>query len=186
MIFYTMTRVILASTMTSTMDKALFDIKTAEAKTSVVTKTTVVNVKVRYIRKTPIKYNNLKQWDADSNNVYIGRRGIVFVATKDGKKERFPKKDSVFANPFKTGSSEQVLKYKTSGKGRAYYSLKDSLSRYEKYIRDRLDNDKSLVTDLKALDGKNLGCWCVNAPSVLGSDEVCHGHVLLRLINEYK
>jgi hypothetical protein len=43
----------------------------------------VVNVKVKHIRP---EYANLKEWTSDLNNVYIGRRGIVFV-----NKERYPK-----------------------------------------------------------------------------------------------
>ena len=46
--------------------------------------TTCVNVKVKYIRPF---YNNLKEWMEDENNVYIGRKGVVFI---DGK--RFRKK----------------------------------------------------------------------------------------------
>lgn len=42
----------------------------------------VVNVKVAFIRP---EYQNLKEWMQDNKNVYIGRKGIVFV---DGK--RFP------------------------------------------------------------------------------------------------
>lgn len=42
----------------------------------------VVNVKVAFIRP---EYQNLKEWMQDDKNVYIGRKGIVFV---DGK--RFP------------------------------------------------------------------------------------------------
>lgn len=41
---------------------------------------------------------NLKEWMNDPNNVYIERRGIVFI---DGK--RFPEQDSPYANPFKVG-----------------------------------------------------------------------------------
>ena len=73
--------------------------------------TSVVCVKVASLRP---KYNNLKEWMADSNNVYIGRRGIVFI-----KGERFPKKDSIWANPYKIGKDgtrDQVLKiYESTG-----------------------------------------------------------------------
>lgn len=56
-------------------------------------KTQVVNCKVKFIRP---KYNDLKQWMQDPQNVYIGRAGVVFV---DG--QRFPKNASRFCNPFK-------------------------------------------------------------------------------------
>ena len=67
--------------------------------------TKVVNCKVKYIRA--LGFNNLKEWCDDENNIYIGRKGIVFVDTdkidENGKKikERFPKYNSLFANPFK-------------------------------------------------------------------------------------
>lgn len=38
--------------------------------------TYVSNVKVKYIRP---HYNNLKSWCENSNNIYIGRAGIVFI-----------------------------------------------------------------------------------------------------------
>jgi hypothetical protein len=40
----------------------------------------VVNCKVNHIRP---KYNDLKEWMNDTNNIYIGRSGIVFI---DGKR----------------------------------------------------------------------------------------------------
>lgn len=53
-------------------------------------RTDVVNVKVKYIR---LNYDNLKIWNKSNDNVYIGRRGIVFVKTSDAVKEMFPKQD---------------------------------------------------------------------------------------------
>lgn len=111
----------------------------------------VVNCKVKYIRP---KYNNLKEWMEDKNNYYIGRAGIVFI-----NKERFPKKSSIFANPFKVGKhgnrNEVILKYKL-------------------YIIDKLKNDKKFKNELNKLKGKQLGCWCHPEP--------CHGDVLLELL----
>ena len=57
--------------------------------------TNVVNVKVKFIR--PLGYDNLQEWCQDLQNVYVGRRGVVFV-----DRQRFPKQDSPFCNPFKT------------------------------------------------------------------------------------
>lgn len=115
------------------------------------TDTKVVNVRVKYLRP---KYNNLKEWTNDPANVYIGRRGIVFI---DG--ERYPKEDNIWYNPFKTGTREEVV------------------AQFESYMRAKLDKSEVLVTRLLQLKGKNLGCWC--AP------ELCHGEVLVRLIDEY-
>ena len=114
----------------------------------------VKNVKVKNIRP---EFNNLKEWMNNKNNEYIGRKGVVFI-----NKERFPKKDSIWANPFKLnkdGSREEIL------------------IKYETYIRDRLNNDNILKDNLLNLKNKNLGCWCY--------PELCHGNILLKLIEEY-
>jgi len=123
-------------------------------------KTTVVNVKVKHIRP---QHDNLKVWCEDPCNVYIGRRGIVFVKTGDGGKERFPKQDSIFANPYKVGKK---------------HTLNESLELYEKYIRDRLEKEPDLTHELLRLNGKRLGCWC--KPSR------CHGDILLKLTTELR
>lgn len=109
----------------------------------------VVNVKVKYIRP---KYKNLKEWCEDKKNVYIGRKAIVFI---DG--ERYPKKDSPFANPYKIGKDgtrEEIIK------------------KYEIYIKDKILKGE---LDLEQLRGKTLGCWC--------KPETCHGEILLKLLD---
>jgi hypothetical protein len=66
--------------------------------------THVVNVKVAHIRP---KYNNLREWIQDINNVYIGRKGIVLIVNPEtNKKERFPKTDSIWANPYKITTTD--------------------------------------------------------------------------------
>ena len=126
-------------------------------KESDIEKTVVVNVKVSNIRP---KYKNLKEWIEDKKNVYIGRKGVVFIDF-EGKKERFPKSDSVWANPFKISEKQ---------------SRRDVIELYEKYIRTKIENEK-LKEELILLQGKNLGCWCY--------PEECHGDVLIKLIKEY-
>lgn len=116
--------------------------------------TTVVNVKVANLRP---EYDNLKEWCEDPANVYIGRRGIVFV---DGV--RYPKEDSPWCNPFKVKAG--VL-------GRA-----EAIEKYKKYIIARLKAEPGLTAALVALRGKRLGCWCC--------PEACHGDVLVELINK--
>lgn len=101
------------------------------------------------------QYDNLKEWMQNPNHVYIGRKGIVFI---DGK--RFPEKDSFWHNPYKIEAGvtrEQVLYW------------------YEVYIRNNLVHDY-VRQELLSLKGKVLGCWCAPEP--------CHGHVLLKLIEE--
>ena len=120
----------------------------------------VVNCKVKYIRP---EYDNLKIWMEDSNNVYVGRAGVVFIKKEDGEKERFPKRSSIFANPFKIGSDG---------------SRDEVLEKYRIYITKKLDNNNSLQEELLKLEGKNLGCWCAPEP--------CHANILLELIDLYK
>lgn len=121
----------------------------------------VVNCKVKYIRP---KYNNLQEWINDKKNVYIGRAGIVFITNKEtGKKERFPKKSSNFANPYKVGKDG---------------NREEVLQKYKIYIEKKLENDDTLINELISLKGKNLGCWCYPDP--------CHGNILLELIIKYK
>lgn len=122
--------------------------------------TKVVNCKVQYIRP---KYKNLKEWTADANNVYIGRKGIVFIENANNKKERYPKEDSIWANPFKITKDrdrDQVLIL------------------YKNYIKEKLENNPELIKSLLELESKNLGCWC--------HPEACHGNILVELINYYK
>ena len=115
--------------------------------------TKVVNVKVKHIRP---KYDNLKEWMTDPMNVYIGRRGVVFI-----NKRRFPDNDSVWANPFKVGKDG---------------TRDEVVAKYRKYITLRLATDSNLRKKLKQLKGKHLGCWC--APCA------CHADVLVDLIRK--
>ena len=118
--------------------------------------TNVVNVKVANIRP---KYNNLKEWSNDPNNIYIGRKGIVFI-----DKERYPKQDSIWANPYK------INKNKNNDRNQV-------LQQYKIYIMEKIENEK-LYDELAKLKKKNLGCWCYPEP--------CHGNVLKELIEYYK
>lgn len=122
----------------------------------------VVNVKVNYIRKNKEKkYNDLKEWCNDvDKNLYIGRKGVVFIKNDEGKKERFPKCDSVWANPFKISDK---------------LSRDEVISKYREYIVEKIEKGEVNILDLK---GKNLGCWC--------HPESCHGDVLVELLKSYE
>ena len=97
------------------------------------TTTKITNVKVSNIRPT---YNNLEEWINDPNNVYIGRKGIVFI-----NGIRFPKNDSIWCNPYKIDNNTiRIQKYKT-------------------YIKDKIKKE-NLTDELLKLKNKNLGCWC--------------------------
>lgn len=124
--------------------------------------TTVCNCKVAYLRP---KYANLKEWVNDERNLYIGRAGVVFV---DG--QRFPKQQTVWANPYKIGKDGNVG---------------NVLKKFERHIRDRIAHEPELY-DLETLRNRNLGCWCVPCTVDVNSSvaEVCHGQVLMRLMSE--
>lgn len=98
------------------------------------TDTKVVNVRVKNIRP---KFDNLKEWMQDADNVYIGRAGVVFV---EGR--RFPPEQSAFANPFKVDKST---------------TREQAISKYRSYISEKI---QAKELDLNVLRGKRLGCWC--------------------------
>lgn len=89
----------------------------------------------------------------DPQNVYIGRRGIVFIDNR-----RFPEKDSSWSNPFK-------VKKGVEG------SREEAIRMYRDMILDRIASGQVSRKDFEQLQGKNLGCWCHPEP--------CHGDVLL-------
>ena len=62
----------------------------------------VANVKVKFIRPA---FQNLREWCDAPGHVYIGRAGVVFVPSEadSTRKERYPKRNSIWANPFKVG-----------------------------------------------------------------------------------
>jgi len=121
--------------------------------------TQVVNVKVAHIRP---KYDNLREWMQDINNVYIGRKGVVLLDNLDtNKKERFPKTDSIWANPYKITATD---------------TREIVISKYRAMIESKIKKDPALKQQLRELKGKTLGCWC--------KPEMCHGDVLVSIINE--
>ena len=111
----------------------------------------IENVKVQYIRKKG--YTNLQAWMADTNNVYIGRAGVVFL-----NGQRFPKVGSPFGNPFKVGKDG---------------TRTEVIEKYRRYLLDRL-KDPEFNAKFLELKGKNLGCWC--------HPEACHGDILLQMV----
>lgn len=118
--------------------------------------TTVCNVKVAHIRP---RYKNLQEWMNDPQNIYIGRKGVVFINTPEGR-VRYPPKESLFANPFKIKEGQDRQKV---------------LSLYRQYITEKINTDPFFVGELRKLRGKNLGCWCKPEP--------CHGDILVEFIN---
>lgn len=89
---------------------------------------------------------DLKEWIKDDNHIYIGRN-MVYV--KGANKSKW-------YNPFSVNK----------------YSRDKALQLYENYIR----MDKELMSQIKELKGKTLGCWC--KPSQ------CHGDILVKILDE--
>ena len=119
--------------------------------------TRIANVKVACIRP---QYQNLKEWMADPNNVYIARRGIVFI-----EGVRFPQKDSPFANPFKVGKNG---------------TREEVINKYRDYIVAKIENGEISYEQIENLKGKTLGCWCHGPDEV---DPPCHGDVLVKILD---
>jgi hypothetical protein len=115
--------------------------------------TTIVNVRVAYLRP---QYQNLREWCENPNNVYIGRKGVVFI-----EGVRYPPQNSPWSNPFKLSAS---------------VTREQCIEKYREYIIHKIQTD-NLVNELLTLKNKNLGCWCAPEP--------CHGDVLKELIDEY-
>ncbi len=117
--------------------------------------TRVVCVKVKNIKP---EYKNLKEWMENPNNVYIARKGIVFIDN-----ERFPKEDSIWANPYKIDANTSRI---------------EAIEKYKIYITKKINDDVISRDLLLNLKGKQLGCWCKDK-----EENQCHGDILIELIN---
>ena len=91
----------------------------------------------------------------------IARGGVVFIEDNNGMKQRYPPKDSIFANPFKVGRDGD---------------RKNVIWKYQEYIEERLLSREITNEDISNLRGKNLGCWC--------KPDRCHGDVLLKILDQ--
>lgn len=125
--------------------------------------TKVVSVCVSDIRP---KYADLYEWMQDETNVYIARKGIVFIE-RNGIKFRYPPNDSIWANPYKISDTT---------------SREDVIDLYRQHLTKCIKSGKITVDQLLSLDGKTLGCWCKKN----GADIPCHGDVIVEMINKYK
>ena len=118
-----------------------------------------VCVRVAEIRKRHGKSNNLKTWIYDISNLYVGRRGRIFITDPETReKTYFSYNGSKWANPFKVGKK--------------HYTLDTSLKLYEEYVRG-----SSLWDELDELEGITLGCFCL-------PNSRCHAKVLVELYKE--
>eukprot|EP00420_Gonyaulax_spinifera_P034672 CAMPEP_0197877782 /NCGR_PEP_ID=MMETSP1439-20131203/6373_1 /TAXON_ID=66791 /ORGANISM="Gonyaulax spinifera, Strain CCMP409" /LENGTH=198 /DNA_ID=CAMNT_0043497153 /DNA_START=59 /DNA_END=655 /DNA_ORIENTATION=- len=123
-----------------------------------------VSVKVAALRNAG--YADLESWLSDTGqNLYVGRRGRIFIHTVGEEKPRiFHYASSKWQNPFtvgKDGTREEVCaKFRTA--------LLDST------LTDPADG-KPLKEKLAELRGLRLGCWC--------KPEACHADVLAEVCN---
>lgn len=87
-------------------------------------------VKVKELRK--ISYASLEEWMNGEDNVYVGRKGRIWITGSDGVKQRFEYEGSKYCNPHC-----------------------DTLTDYITHIyKSRLDYT------IDELRGKSLGCFC--------------------------
>lgn len=112
-------------------------------------------VKVASLRKRYGEDINLEEWLSDENNLYVGRRGRIFI---DGNIFHYPQSD--WANPYKVSPT---------------CTLGESLRLYEEHIKN-----SGMIDRLDELSGKNLGCFCETASMKTGKRD-CHTKVLVKL-----
>jgi len=115
--------------------------------------TTAICVKVANLRKHG--YESLEDWIADPKNLYVGRRGRVWI-TKGEDKKIFHYPQSKWHNPFKVTKEMSVEK---------------SLQKYKTHL-----HDSGLINQIDELRGLNLGCFC-------SQDGPCHAQILVDLVS---
>ncbi len=119
-----------------------------------IVKTEKVCVKVKNLRL--IGYTSLEDWINDSKNLYVGRRGRIWI-TENGEKRIFHYPQSKWHNP---NSIKKVP------------NLEKNLLLYRQHL-----HDSGLVDQLEELRGLNLGCFCL-------SGKECHARVLVEMIEK--
>ena len=116
-------------------------------------------VSVGELRK---RYNDktmtLEKWLNDSENVYVGRKGRIWI-TENGQKRIFHYPGSVWRNDYTVKE----------------HGLEDCLELYRGEILNKLNDELNIET----LRNKKLGCFC--KPS-----EKCHVDILIELLKVKK
>lgn len=115
--------------------------------------TTSVCVKVASLRE--LGYDHLEDWINDPKNVYVGRRGRIWI-TCDGDKRIYHYEGSKWHNPFTVRE----------------YGLDKAMKLYKKKIQKMVKGGEKF----KDLKGKNLGCFCDQSGE-------CHAKYLAEVIN---
>jgi len=108
------------------------------------------------------KYNdqtiNLKKWLENEDNLYLGRKGRIWITDYENNKEKelFHFQDSIWRNNFTVKE----------------YGREECLELYKESIIKKI---KSKIVDLETLRGKKLGCYCK-------LNEDCHIDILIDLL----
>lgn len=105
-------------------------------------------VNVRKKYLTEKGYQDFEDWLNQKNHLYIGRNMSFYV------KGTF---ESKWCNPFPAKK----------------YGIDECLKLYKEYML----KNKDLLNQLDELDGKELGCWCVD-----DKNNKCHGNILIELL----
>lgn len=120
---------------------------------STITRTNAVCISVVNLRK--MGFTDLDHWLQDSNNVYTGRFGRIWIHESDGSKRIFHYAQSKWHNPNK------VNKDTTAAQAVCQYLQHLIVSK--------------LINDIEELRGKSLGCFCPSFP--------CHAILLSDILN---
>ncbi len=96
------------------------------------------------------------------------KHNTSLVNIKNESCDIFIGRPSKWGNPF-SHKNGTLAKFKVD-------TRKEAVSKYKEYIET--GDGKHLLKDLKELKGKKLGCYCF--------PKLCHGNVLIKLINKYE
>lgn len=124
-------------------------------------KCTSVSVKVASLRKAG--YEDFEKWLEDPENVYVGRRGRIFIHGSNGSKRIFHFPGSKWQNP--------IVVSKTTSRQMACEKFRKALLAGS--LKD--EDGRPLREKLSELRGFRLGCWC--------KPDACHADVLAELAN---
>ena len=124
-----------------------------------------VCVKISNLRKLKKKdgnnYTDLEDWMNTPGNIYVGRRGRIFIHDKEtGEKKYFGYPESKYANPFNLKEM----------------SLDESLTKYKEYLIN-----SEIIESVYELKGLKLGCFCERHMDSYGNP-LCHAQVLVNII----
>jgi hypothetical protein len=89
--------------------------------------------------------------------------GAIYIGRANGRARL---KASPFANPFKVAAATDRL---------------SAIRRYEEH----LVTNPSLWSLLPKLRGRPLACWCRHEGEKITAENLCHGDVLVRLLQQY-